>query len=89
MEKKEETKKKSKRVGRRSGRGFRLRRCSVGLVWLSAVSRSGRPRTASTVPLTSGVQGGGGGGGEGENEEIGGGGRGGWLEWDFQEATEQ
>lgn len=72
--KKKETKKKSGRVGRRSGWGFRLRRCSVGLVWLSAASRSGRPRTVSTVPLTSGGR-----RGELRRENWGGGS----LDWDF------
>lgn len=52
LEKEEET--KTKTSGRRSGRGFRLRRFSVGHVWLSAASRPGWPCTASTVPLTSG-----------------------------------
>lgn len=49
--------KTSGRVGRISGRGFRLRRFSVGHVWLSAASHSGWPCTASTVPLTSGGEG--------------------------------
>lgn len=36
------------------GGDFRLRRCSVGPVWLSAASRSASTHTASTVLLTPG-----------------------------------
>lgn len=75
LEKEEETK-TSGRVGRRSGRGFRLRRFSVGHVWLSAASRSGWPCTASTVPLTSG------GGGGRRKDELD-------LNFEFQEAAVQ
>lgn len=37
-------------------RASRLRRCSVGPVWLSAASRSASTRIASTIPPTPGGQ---------------------------------